>query len=121
MKLPKLKHINLAYLENISGNDKQFMEMYIGMFIKTLPEILANIEDAYSGKDWKKLADASHKAKSNIVNMGLTKMADELKLLELKARDGKETESYEAVINLFRIVCKESLEESELLIQALKE
>lgn len=78
------KHIDLAYLNNITDGNKEIIEELITIFIEQIPEFTSDFNDGLAQKDWKKIAAAAHKAKSSVLSMGINDLGNiDLKNLEL--------------------------------------
>lgn len=81
-----MKHVDLTYINEISNGDKVFVNELIDIFISQVAEFNALFIKHYSVKDWDKLAKLAHKAKSSILSLGMSVLADDLKSLELVSK-----------------------------------
>ena len=57
------------------------------------------------------LSKLAHKAKSSVAIMGMTELADQLRELEMLAREEKQTESYPGYIKFFTTASKDAVTE----------
>ena len=57
----------------------------------------------------------AHKAKSSVAIMGMEKQSNDLKTLELLAKEEKDTEKYLQIIQTFEEDCKKAVEELRLI------
>lgn len=80
------KFINLTYLNEISDNSTTIKCELIEIFLNQIPEFENDFETSFETKNWKKLAQTAHKAKSSVLSMGLISLGKiDLKNLELFA------------------------------------
>ena len=68
---PLFKNIDLAYLHELSGENKTFEKNILEQFIIQAPEELAALENAYNNEDWKLLKAKAHNLKTTISFLGL--------------------------------------------------
>ena len=85
----------------MTGDDSQIMKEMIELFLNQLAEMRVEIELLFNEKKWFDLSRLAHKVKSSALVMGATQMADEMKELELLAKDGKNPEKYPDYIAQF--------------------
>jgi HPt (histidine-containing phosphotransfer) domain-containing protein len=102
---------DLTYLKNMSGGAFEIMKEMIDLFIEQVAEISEEMNAAYDRKDWIILGKLAHKAKSSVSIMGMDGLAVSLKNLELSAAEGKDIESYKAIIDKFMGECSEAVVE----------
>lgn len=95
------KYIKTDYLEMVTGGDKELRKELIMMFNKQVDEIYTEMINYLSEKNYKALGQLAHKAKSSVAIMGMDDLADMLKLFELKAGEGTDTDQYESFITRF--------------------
>lgn len=68
-------HVNLNYLHQLSGNDKEFEKEILNQFIKQAPEELSVLEESINQNDFDMVRRVAHSLKSTVGYVGL---ADEL-------------------------------------------
>ena len=95
------KFINPAYLDSVAGDDPQIIAELVTMFREQAAEIYSEMLAFLSKKEFTSLGMLAHKAKSSVAIMGMSELAAMLKTLELSAKEGKNTESYESCIEKF--------------------
>ncbi|MCG8410944.1 MAG: Hpt domain-containing protein [Bacteroidales bacterium] len=105
---------DLSYLNEISAGNKKFIIELIDMFFQQVLEYQELLQILYEEKNWLALAKVAHKAKSSVIMVGLKKLGSKLKMLEEKAKEGKDIESYKEIIAKF-------VNDSNLAIKELKE
>ncbi|MCK4700155.1 MAG: Hpt domain-containing protein [Bacteroidales bacterium] len=97
--------VNLTYLKDMSGDNKEIMKEMINIFISQVSEFAEEMEDLNNKKEYFKLGNLAHKAKSSISIMGMENLANELKEFELLAKEEKDTDNYKEFINHFKQLC----------------
>lgn len=107
----KDQFIDLSYLNEISGNNSEFIHELIDMFFEQIPDYQKTIYELYEKKDWYNLGRAAHKAKSAVLMMGMTELSSELKKLEEYAKEGKNINEYQEIIAKFVSISNVAIEE----------
>jgi len=92
---------DLKYLQQMTGNDSQIMAEMIELFLNQLAEMQEEVESLLNEKKWFELSRLAHKIKSSALVMGAEQMSNDLKELELLAKEGKSTEKYPEYIARF--------------------
>lgn len=111
----KPKLVSLAVLEELTdGSEELFFDM-LKIFFLQVPVFIQDMEAAYEAKDYLKLGQIAHKAKSSVATMGITNLSAKMKDFELLAKSGKETESYRGYIDLFKETCQLAIAELETI------
>ena len=80
------KTLDLAYLHSISNGDIEFEKSLCQLFADQLQQMADEMQEALSQSDWIRLAIAAHTAKSSVASMGMSKMAFNLKRLEMSCK-----------------------------------
>lgn len=115
------KYINSEYLDSISGDDTQMIEELVNMFRDQVNEIYQDMNALYAQKNFTLLGMLAHKAKSSVAIMGMNELASMLKMFELSAKEGKDTELYMPYINKFGEDTRAAISElDDLLKERLK-
>jgi HPt (histidine-containing phosphotransfer) domain-containing protein len=92
---------DLNYLKTMSGGDAKFIAEMIGLFREQMDEYTELMPRLLLEKDYDGLSKLAHKAKSSVAVMGMTRVADLLKELEILTHDEKEKDRYTGMINEF--------------------
>ncbi len=103
--------VNLTYLEDMSGGNKEVMKEMINIFISQVSEFGEEMEELNNNKEYFKLGNLAHKAKSSISIMGMEDLAKELKEFEILAKEKKDINNYEEFINHFKQLCDLAIDE----------
>ncbi len=102
-------YIDLNYLENMSGGDKQLMKEMIDIFKEQVPEFVTEMKTFLKNNDLKGLASVAHKAKSSISIIGLIQLISDLKEFEDNVTNSEKPESYIDFISHFEATCNQAL------------
>jgi len=111
------KFINPEYLNSIAAGDYEMICEIVDMFKEQITETYFEMKSLYSDNNYKALGCLAHKAKSSVAIMGMDDLAVMLKTLELQAREGKGSESYEEYIERFKNDTREAIKELDDLVQ----
>ncbi len=111
--------IDTEYLYEISTNPI-FIKKMIGLFRQNIEQFSEEMPDAILKKDFIKLAELAHKAKSSIMIFGMKGEAEKMKILEFEAKNNKNVGTFNERVNIFINNCKEALHEIEVLENNLK-
>lgn len=93
--------INLSYIKDVCGNDREIIAEMISIFRSQIPEFVSEMRSLLKNRQFNDLGLLAHKAKSSVAIMGMEDLAVALKTFELKARAGEETGSYADFIDRF--------------------
>ena len=85
---------DLKYLQQMTGNDIGMMKEVIELFLHQLDEMREEFDLLLKQKNWLELSRLAHKIKSSSLMMGIEQMTNEMKELELLAREGINTDRY---------------------------
>lgn len=95
------KVISPAYLENVTGGDKDIIEEIVTIFKGQVPEFVGEMNSLYSKEAYYELGLLAHKAKSSVAIMGMESTAVMLKTFELQAKAGENKAAYKGYIEQF--------------------
>ena len=70
-----MNYVNLDYLHELSGNDKDFEKVMMEQFVLQAPSEIASLQASVEAHDWISAKKIAHSLKSTVSYMGL---ADEL-------------------------------------------
>ena len=106
--------IDLSYLNEISDGSTELINDLVVLFFKQIPEYQNSLNDFYNKKEWESLSRIAHKAKSAILMVGMTDLANDLKKLEENTKEGRNINEYKEIIAKF-------VSQSNTAIKELKE
>lgn len=93
----QFNHVNLDYLDNISGGDGNFKRELIGIFLKQIPEFMRNLYHFLQEKKYDDLAKEAHTAKSSVLIFMMEETGKDLKKIQLLA-ENHQTEDIPSLI-----------------------
>ena len=82
------KDIDLSTLYEIADGSDEFIVESIGMFLDQTPELLQDVQNAITAKDWVVTAAAAHKIKSNLGFFGMFNSQALIQEVELLGKSG---------------------------------
>jgi CheY-like chemotaxis protein len=104
------QYVNLQYMQDISGGDKQYERTVTKLFIETIPADLENLESGFVNKDLSKLRQTAHEMKTNASVMGLSEnLQSYLDVLEYEPFD--ETHFQQIILSI-KTICLNALPEA---------
>jgi HPt (histidine-containing phosphotransfer) domain-containing protein len=106
-----LNRTDLEYLISMTGNDKEVTFEMIDIFIEQVGEFGQEMLELLECRKYKELGQLAHKAKSSVAIMGMHKLANQLKELEILAIGEKNPEEYISYVENFNMECKEAVNE----------
>jgi HPt (histidine-containing phosphotransfer) domain-containing protein len=110
------KFINTEYLDSVSGGDNEIILEIVNMFREQVSEFHTEMLSLFAAKNFHALGLLAHKAKSSVAIMGMNELAVMLKIFELQAKEGIESDKYESYIERFRTETAEALKELDDVI-----
>jgi HPt (histidine-containing phosphotransfer) domain-containing protein len=108
--------LDLSYLENMSGGDKELIKEMVEIFKEQVPEFVTEMNLCLEKKDWKSLASIAHKAKSSIAIIGLKDLTEELKVFENNVVQLNNTYNFNDFILHFEKSCNQAVIQLEKII-----
>lgn len=88
MPTRQYRHIDPALLLQTLEHDLPMFRELAGIFVRTVPPMLAQAETACAGRDWPALILASHSIAGAAAVMGAAALADSARRVEAQARRG---------------------------------
>ena len=113
-----MNYVNLDYLHELSGNDKDFEKVMMEQFVLQTPTEIASLQASVEAQDWISAKKIAHSLKSTVSYMGL---ADELHppLQEIeKAAVTNDTSAIREKFAHVKQVSERAVKEIEALLQA---
>jgi HPt (histidine-containing phosphotransfer) domain-containing protein len=105
---------DLSYLKAMTEGDKSLILELIGIFSTQVEEYMELMQKHLDEQNWTELSKLAHKAKSTVAIMGMKKLSNELRQLELLAKNGENPETYAETIETFKTECREAVRELQL-------
>jgi len=111
--------VNLDYLKEMSGEDRDLMLEMIGIFIDEVPDYMMLMRKFLKNGDWDALGKIAHKAKASASIMGIQKLADDLMELETAAREGENFHMYPTYVERIEQQFTDAAEELKIISRTL--
>ena len=113
-------HVNLDYLRELSGNNKDFEKIMMEQFIKQAPDEIASLETSLETGDWLSAKKIAHSLKSTVSYMGLSEeLYPFLEGLEKSAALGNKADIPAKFLQI-KIVCEHAVKEINAILQSTK-
>lgn len=112
--------INLSYLREMSGGNKELILEMISIFRSQTVEFGTEMDQLLNNGQFELLGKLAHKAKSSVSIMGLDELALQLKNLENSAREGRNTGTYATIVKSFKQETAEAVKELDIVTQNLE-
>ena len=80
---------DLAYLHSFCEGNKEKIQRYINMFLKTMPPVVEKINSVLAENNFMEVADQVHGCKTKFTMMGMKQAVELAQTIELECRDGK--------------------------------
>ena len=97
------KIIDLSYLREMSGNNKDIMVEMVEIFIEQNPEFTEGISNYFENKQWTELGAVAHKAKSSVRIMGMDELGDCLEKIEHYSKGNQKVELQQKIENRHKL------------------
>lgn len=91
--------LDLSYLRDVASGSAEFMIEMIDIFLDQTPGYFEKLDSAVKVKDWKTVAEVSHKIKPTLVFMGVDITKYDIGEIEYKARNLVDLEEIEPLFN----------------------
>ncbi|MDF2381224.1 response regulator [Nostoc ellipsosporum NOK] len=108
---PSYQHIDLSYMKEVSGGDKEYEQTVTGQFIEAVPEDLANLQQSWHNGDHAGVKRIAHNMKTTVSIMGLDVVLQPF--LDRLEHDQLNNESFAATFDGLQQKCDAALEEAK--------
>ena len=95
----------------MTDGDKVLIRELIGIFSTQVEEYGNQMQIFLDEKNWVELSKLAHKAKSSVAIMGMRKLAEEMKQLEILASKEEKTDTYTSYVHHFTNQCHMAVSE----------
>ncbi len=113
-----MSYVNLDYLHELSGNDKDFEKVMMQQFVQQTPAEIAALQEAVEAQDWLSAKKIAHSLKSTVSYMGLIdELHPYLQDIE-KAAVSDNPSEIPAKFTHVKLVSDQAVKEIEDLLQA---
>ena len=114
---PVFQHIDLSYMQSVSGGNKAFEQTVTKQFIDNVPLHLEQLITAYQNQDFKMVKLRAHDLQSSAGIMGLLALLEEkLDILELAT---EQNATLQQILNDVEKILNSSLLEAKVFLESL--
>jgi HPt (histidine-containing phosphotransfer) domain-containing protein len=106
----QLNHVNLGYLDDISGGDCIFKKELIRIFLKQIPDFIRNLHRFLIDDEIENLAKEAHTAKSSVLIFMMEETGKNLKKIQLLAENNETEEILPLILEVQNDMDKASKE-----------
>lgn len=117
MKSAPSQMFDLSYLNQIFQGNSAMINSIIEMFLKQVPDYIAEMEACVFLKDYKSLHPLAHKAKSSVAMLGLKKMESLILKIESTSKIGLEVDELPGLVSDVRHECDLAYDELTAVIK----
>jgi PAS domain S-box-containing protein len=113
------KIIDLTYLQEASGNNKNFLKEMIGIFLAQTPGLIASLYETSKAEDWVEFRKIMHKLKPTITMMGIHELEPEIVSIDNAVKKGIEIEKLPDMLKRFEDFCNQAYVELKTELKSL--
>ncbi len=114
------EQLDLNYLDAITDDDNDLKTRMLGIMLDETPIELRRLEEQVAASNWAGVRATAHKMKSTMQFLGLHDTLEQVKFIELSAREGTNLDEVHDRIKKVTKVCNEVMESIRLEIQRIK-
>lgn len=109
------EQISFDYLKEMAEGEEEVIREMTEIFKGQVPELIEKMENALAAKDYDKLRETAHRAKSSVAILGLNDLSESMKTLEQNAEAKTNVHTYDDYVELFKTTCNKALEDLQTL------
>jgi len=98
------KLYDLTMIRSVSGGDQAFIKKMILLFIETVPQNVQELVIAMGQKNWEQVSKMAHKLKSTIDSMGIRTLHDQIRAVEMNAKNQEQLEHLPQMVRQVELV-----------------
>jgi signal transduction histidine kinase/CheY-like chemotaxis protein len=110
--------VDMQFLSQFTGNSREKMNKYIGMFLQNAPQLIAKVDQALEARDLGALKIAAHSLKPQLSYMGVKEEISHIFLIEQTASEAGHTDKLQPLIDNLKRVCEKAFTELNNVIKA---
>ncbi|MDP4256438.1 MAG: response regulator, partial [Bacteroidota bacterium] len=92
------KLYDLSMVRSVSGGDEGFIKKMVSLFIETVPQNMKELIVAVEAENWDQVGKTAHKLKSTVDSMGIKSIRQEIRTVEMNARQKQSVEEIPALV-----------------------
>ncbi|MEN7549941.1 PAS domain S-box protein [Rapidithrix thailandica] len=102
---------DLSKLIEASRGNEEFVKKMVALFIEQIPPSLLQIKEAYQQKDLATVHKITHRIKPSIINMGIHSIVNEVREIELMAKEERDVLKLATMLNFLDEVLNKVLKQ----------
>ena len=103
------EHYDLSYLNMMTGNNAELKDKIIQMLIDETPDELYNLKQFTREKNWKRVRAVSHKMKSGVTYLGLSKTLELVKRIEEYSESENHLDRVPDLVERVSVACSKAI------------
>jgi len=100
---------DLSMVQSVSGGDEGFIKKMVALFIETVPQNVLELKKALNEENWDQVGKTAHKLKSTIDSMGIKSLRQEIRSVEMNAKQKESLQELPTLIGTIDSVIKECI------------
>ena len=100
------QHINLEYLDTMTGGDADTMQQMLDMLIEEIPMEITKMQESVASEDWEEVFQISHKLKTTLAFIGNEEMISINKTIEHCSRHTVDLEEVVSMVEQVSVLSK---------------
>jgi len=89
---------DLTMIRSVSGGDTAFIKKMILLFIETVPQNVQELVLAMNQENWEQVSKMAHKLKSTIDSMGIRTLHDQIRTVEMNAKNREQLDHLPIIV-----------------------
>lgn len=110
----------MSFLRKVAMGDEEIVVETIKVFIESTPNVLENLKQHFTNKEWEKLSNQAHKVKPNLKYMGMERAHELILEIEEQAKSQNISDDLGDKIEEFNLVCSQGIEELSEKVEKLE-
>lgn len=111
--------LNLNYLSEISGGDKNFIREMLELYVQSTAPEADNFQALLSNANYEAIGHLAHKIKAPVQMLGADELFQQLRALEKCGKEGSNLEEIPGLIARVQTLVKESVEAAQESLKGL--
>ena len=110
-KYNKYHVIDLNHLKELTKENEERMQKYIGIFLQNVPHDIEMLKRNFNEKNYEGFKDTAHKIKGNVAYMGIKNLAELFNSAEYGKLEELKQEEFEKIYNDIASTCLAAIDE----------
>ncbi|WKN42810.1 Hpt domain-containing protein [Tunicatimonas pelagia] len=92
--------VDLTYLKEITGGDRDFMTSIVTTFVNDAPNTLERLQTSCAQSNWHEVGQAAHQLKPSLQFVGLKPTLERIKTIEQNCKESSDLSSVPALVSV---------------------